>query len=226
MKKNNGFTLIEVLIALFIFSILAILTMRGIQSTLEAKKRSQQALTQLAELEQAYLIIQNDIEQIINRNVIEPSGGIKLAFITPVDNLTSSGTKSGLKEQFGYNRLEFSRTGDINYLLNHKVSDLLRVAYYQDDDKLVRHTWRQIDPTKNTYVDKRRLLTNLDKLNISFVDANGKTLETWQAMPAKTSINPSQPTMNLPRGIIIDFNIKEYGNIEWIFALPEILNKA
>lgn len=223
--KITGLSLIEVMIALFIFSILAILSMRGIKNTYLAKEKSQTNLEQLAELETAYIIFQKDIEQIVNRNVLEPSGGIKLAFLTPVDNLTSSGTKSGLKDDFGYNRLEFSRTGNNTTMLINPVSDLQRVAYYQDEDKLIRHSWRQIDATKNTYVDKRRLLSNLENLSIFFVDSFGRKSQIWQPKPALISINPDQPTLELPRGIVINLKIKQYGSIEWIFNLPEVLNQ-
>ncbi|MBP9722462.1 MAG: type II secretion system minor pseudopilin GspJ [Gammaproteobacteria bacterium] len=225
-KNVNGFTLLEIMIALFIFSVLAILSMRGIKTTYMAKEKSQLALDQLAELETAYVLIQKDLEQIINRNVFEPSGGIKLSFLMPIDNLTTSGTKSGLKDEFGYNRLEFSRTGNNTTMLNQRVSDLLRVAYYQNEDKLIRHSWRQIDPTKNTLVDKRRLLTHLEQLDFYFIDNMGRKSQVWQPKPAQVSINPSQPTLELPRGIIMNFKVKQYGNIEWLFILPEVLNKA
>ena len=227
VNNNSGFTLIEVLVAMSIFAILAILTLRGLNTTMEAKTRSQHALDQLAEIEMSYIIIQRDIEQIINRNVTEPGGGIKLAFMTPIDNLTSAGTKSGLKEQDGYNRLEFTRTGDDdNAILAQKVSELLRVAYYHDQDTLVRNVWRQVDAASTTYVDKRRLLSNIEKLDISYIDAYGKVSQTWRAVPAKNNLNANQPTMMLPRGVIMSINIKNYGNIEWVFVLPEVLNRA
>lgn len=137
--KQKGFTLIEVLMALFIFSILAILTMRGLQTTLNAKQISQQKLEQLAEIEIAYSIIQQDIEQIVNRNVLEPSGGTKLAFLVPIDSKANIGLRSSLMNEFGYNHLEFTRTGGINTIIRPKVSDLVRVAYYEKDSLLVRH---------------------------------------------------------------------------------------
>ncbi len=227
ISNNSGFTLIEVLVALAIFAILTILTLRGLNTTMEAKTRSQKALAQLAEIEMSYIIIQRDIEQIINRNILRGDGDSRLAFMTPIDNLTSEGTKSGLKEEFGYNRLEFTRTGDDdNAILNHKVSQLLRVAYYQDRGELVRHAWRQVDATAATYVDKRRLLSNIEKLEISYVDAYGKASQTWRAVPAKYNLNPNQPTMALPRGIQMSFAIKDYGSIDWVFVLPEVLNRA
>ena len=53
IRKNKAFTLIEVMIAIFIFSILAILSMRGLQTTLMAKKRSQEILDLLEIIQQS-----------------------------------------------------------------------------------------------------------------------------------------------------------------------------
>lgn len=223
-KKHKGFTLIEVLIALFIFAILAILTMRGVQTTLDAKHKSKVALDALSELEIAYTVMQEDIEQIVNRNAIEPRGGLKLAFLTLIDNQSSVGDRAGLKDKYGYNRLEFTRMGRSTSLLKNKVSSLQRVAYFQNEDKLIRHSWRQLDATSNTFVDKRRLLSNLEKFELYFVDSYGRKTPNWQLKPALRNPNPSQPSMELPRGIIVNFSIKQYGNIEWVFSLSEVLN--
>jgi general secretion pathway protein J len=196
--------------------------MRGIKTTFDAKVKSQKSFEQLAELQIAYTIIQKDLEQIVSRNVLEPTGGVKLSFITPHEYHY----RSDLKSSFGSNLLEFTRTGNNTIMLLQPVSDLLRVAYFQDQDRLIRHTWRQIDPTQDTLVDKRRLLTNLEKIDFYFVDANGKKSKIWQVRPVKNSVNPNQPTIELPRGIIVNFTIKKYGELEWVFALPGSLNKA
>lgn len=222
----KAFTLIEVMIALFIFSIIAILTMRGLQTTLNAKQTSQQALDVIAEIESAYTIIQQDIEQIINRNVKTTDGGIKLAFLVPVDNQASVGEKAATKTDDGYNRLEFTRTGVSGAMIRHRISDLQRVAYYQNDQMLVRHSWRQVDPEANSLVDKRRLLSKVEKLEFFYVDKFGRELQDWQVQKSSNPINKMQASIQLPHGIIMRFVIKDYGNIEWVFITPQVLEKA
>lgn len=229
MKKihnKQAFTLIEVLVALFIFSIIAILTMRGLQTTLTAKQSSQRVLDVLAEIETAYSIIQQDIEQVINRNVKASDGGLKLAFLVPVDNDASEGAKASAESEDGFNRLEFTRTGVSSAIIKYRVSDLQRVAYYQKGDMLARHSWRQVDPYSKSLIDKRRLLTKVEDLKIFFIDAYGRETGDWQVRKATYPINQMQTSMELPRGIIFRFNIKEFGNLEWVFVLPQVLDKA
>lgn len=221
-----GFTLMEVLIALFIFSILAILTMRGLQTTFAAKKQSKEVLDQLAELEIAYSVIQQDIEQIINRNVLEPNGGMKLAFLAPVDNRANSGFKASMESEYGYNRLEFTRTGVFNTIVNTPISDLQRVAYFLNKDVVVRHTWRQMDATTSTLVDRRPLLSEIEELSIYFIDQTGQKLDMPAVKPSYRGFNPLLPSMELPKGIVFNFKIKQYGDVEWVFTLPNVLNKA
>lgn len=225
IKNNQAFTLMEVLVALFIFSILSILTMRGLQSVLTAKQKAQKTLDLVAELEIAYSIIQQDIEQIINRTAKDTEGGIKLAFISPVDNQASKGELAGAVTEDGYNRLEFTRAGVSTSLISYRTCDLQRVAYYHNKDKmLVRHSWRQVDPSKDTLVDKRRLIANVENLEIFFIDAYGRESEKWEVRQAKQTFGYMVASVEQPRGIRINFDIKDYGNIEWVFSLPQVLN--
>lgn len=222
----QAFTLIEVMIALFIFSIIAILTMRGLQTTLNAKQISQHALDTIAEIETAYTIIQQDIEQIINRNVANTNGLNKPALLVPIDNQASAGEKAATKTDDGYNRLEFTRTGVSGSMIRHRVSDLQRVAYYQNDQMLVRHSWRQVDPQANSLVDKRRLLSNVEKLEFFYIDKFGRELQDWKVQKANSTASKMQNNIELPHGIIMRFIIKNYGNIEWVFITPQILEKT
>lgn len=223
-SKYKGFTLIEVMIALFIFAILSILTMRGLQTTFMAKQKSKDALDQLAELEIAYSIMQQDLEQIINRNVLQPSGGFKLALLVPVDNTSSAGFKASMETELGYNRLEFTRTGVPAILVNQKLSDLQRVAYYQNGDRIIRHSWRQLDPVGDTAVDRRRLLTEVVDFKIYFVDEYGRKKDVWDVAPSKSAVQSTLPVIELPRGIVVQFSTKTYKDIEWVFILPQALN--
>lgn len=224
-KYSQAFTLMEVLVALFVFSILSILTMRGLQSVMTAKVKVQSTLDIIADLEVAYSVIQQDVEQIINRTVKDTQGGIKLAFIVPVDNEASAGELAGAKDENGYNRVEFTRAGVSSALISYKTSDLQRVAYFHNNQNmLVRHSWRQVDPIGDTLVDRRRLLSNVENLEIYFIDSLGRESNKWQIRQATKKFGYMIAGVELPRGVRFAFDIKDYGHIEWVFSLPQVLN--
>lgn len=224
-KYNKAFTLMEVLIALFIFSIIAIMTMRGLQTTLQARKTSQVLLDQLAELETAYMIMQNDFAQIINRSVKKPNGDNEAALIVPVKTQATSGEIVVGETEHGLNRLAFTRSGKNTDIIRYKTSDLERVAYFVKDGLLIRHSWRQLDPSGNTLVDRQRILSKLKTLEINFVDDLGRITQDWQFIAEPNKFNNNQTFMLMPKGIIIKADIEQYGGLEWVFSLPGIYNK-
>jgi general secretion pathway protein J len=193
--------------------------MRGIQTTFMAKKKSHDVLDHLAELENAYLILQNDLVQIIKRPVKNFDGSFKPAIYIPVDDKSSSGEKAAQSSENGYNRLEFTRTGNNMDLIKYPSSDLERVAYYLKDDMLVRHSWRQVDATEDTFVDKRRILSEVTSFSLYFIDELGRKSENWGSTNKIKRSDSLDGGISLPKGIVINFSIKNYGNIEWVYAL-------
>ena len=67
--NNKGFTIIEVLVALIILSMIAIITSNILQSSLESEKISSQRLNSIKELNLASSILRRDIRQIANVSI-------------------------------------------------------------------------------------------------------------------------------------------------------------
>ena len=100
MKKQQAYTLIELLIALFIFAILASIVMGGIYSILNLRESHLEHAQRLGQLQKTLLIMERDIEQMVDRQIRNPRGTYDEPF------------------QFEKNAnetiIEFTRTGFIN----------------------------------------------------------------------------------------------------------------
>ncbi len=71
LPNSTGFTLLELLVALSIFSIVAVLAYGGLDSVLEQRILTEESAERLATLQKTYLIIQRDIEQLVPRTYSE-----------------------------------------------------------------------------------------------------------------------------------------------------------
>src|SRR3989338_4904860 len=67
MKKNRGFTLIEIIVALFIFAIVGVLAAMSLNTMIRAHKRLDVADSHLLQLEISMTMMRRDIAQIIDR---------------------------------------------------------------------------------------------------------------------------------------------------------------
>lgn len=176
LYRARGFTLIEVLVASSIFSIVSIAAFAGFQVINKTKTQQEYALNQLTELERTFLIMGQDISQMIPRAISDELGGVRL----PIEVSNYSGTV-----------LEFSRSGWVNPAPESLParSEIQRVAYTAIDGKLQRITWYQLDRMIEGTEIKRTLLTDVDALRWRFLDKKRE----WQDFWPPTDADPEDP---------------------------------
>ena len=80
ITKNKGFTLLEILIALFIFTILSMMLVKSLHSVIDLSSRTDQHATRLRQMQMALLILSRDIEQIVDRPIFIASGAKEASF--------------------------------------------------------------------------------------------------------------------------------------------------
>ena len=68
-RRQNGFTLIEILVALFIFALVALISGQLLSRTISAQDRLQDRGERLALVHRAMQIMQRDMLQLTNRSV-------------------------------------------------------------------------------------------------------------------------------------------------------------
>ncbi len=204
MKTQQGFTLLELLIASIIFAIMAIMAYGGLANVMDNSKASERALKRLQQIQQSISVISRDFTQLVPRAIRDEYGNTKPALIagTNIDNL-----------------VEFTRGGRVNpaKLLR---STLLRVAYQFDDEKLVRLQWPQLDRAPGITPKKTMLIDNVDEVTLRFLDQNGKWSEQWPPLNSASSTggNNAGNTGKL-YAIEIILKLNDWGEIRRLYAL-------
>lgn len=150
MKKKSGFTLIEVLIALAVFAILASITSSTLYYAFNTRTRVNEQSERLSALQLTISIVQQDISQTAERAIRGNDMRLFPIFIGRPDYV------------------EFTRDGDVNPGSVEKRSSLKRVALVCQNNSLLRRTWDTLDPfDRNTHADKV-LVSNLSDCHFGF----------------------------------------------------------
>ena len=201
LNRQQGFTLLELLIASIIFAIMAVMAYGGLDNVLDNTESSEQALSRLQQVQQSISIINRDFSQLMPRAVRDEYGNMQPALntVNDIDNL-----------------IEFTRGGRTNpaKLLR---STLVRVAYQLDDEKLVRLQWPQLDNAPGAEAKKTTLIDNVESVTLRFLDQKAEWQDQWPPVNIGASIDNTTTTR--PLAIEIVLNLTDWGEIRRLYAM-------
>ncbi|MBA2711125.1 MAG: GspJ family T2SS minor pseudopilin variant LspJ [Tatlockia sp.] len=200
-KKSLGFTLIEILIALSVFAILATITGSAMYYAFNTRARVTEQADRLNTLQLALILIQRDTEQIVTRNVRGNDMHIFPAF-------------DGQPLEF-----EFTRAGFANPDSREKRSILKRIAILCQNKQLVRRTWITLDTSDRKAYRDKVLIDNLSDCNFTYLNQNLQVLNEWRA----NAFQQNQSAEPLPKAIQMNITVDNWGNINYLFPIQEAL---
>lgn len=201
---ESGFTLLELLIAIAIFSIIVSFVYASLNTVLNSKQRNDEYLAWLAKLQLGLNLMERDIEQSVNRPIRNEFGDTQGAMI--------SGSISGLL-------LELTRGGHANPMLLPR-SDLQRVGYQLDEEKLYRLTWPALDRAQETEPRRQLLFDGVKDVDLTFFDQGMERRDQW---PPSTNLGNDQPVAALPKGIEVNLELDKWGKLRRLFHVSEAI---
>jgi general secretion pathway protein J len=198
-KNQNGFTLLELIVALGIFALLAAMGYSGLNSVMTARQITTQHAERLSQLQMAFLWLGRDIEQAVDRSIRDEYG---------VVNPAMRGVETGLYQ------LELTRTGWRNPA-GRARSNLQRVAYGLREGKLIRIYWNVLDRAQDSKPLESVLLDGVDKLELRFLTTGNK----WQASWPSSQLGGVASTTP-PRVVEVTLETAAEGRITRLFRVP------
>ena len=198
--RSHGFTLLELLVALAIFGLLATLSYGGLQTVMNQEAQTKIAADQLGELQKLFMLMQRDIEQIVLRPIRDEYGDEQPPLV-------------------GSNVLQLTRAGWRNPV-GRKRSTLQRVAYAYEDEHLVRFSWYVLDRAQDTQPQVQPLTDAVEALRFRYLGADNEWIEQWPDPQAAVNTAEGAEVELLPKLVEVTIEHKTYGPIVWLFQMP------
>lgn len=197
--KQKGFTLIEIIIALAVFAIMASLCAYILTQSFDINKRLKQQALRHHRIELAMVLLRRETQQIINRPIRGNEQSLFPAFIAHPDSL------------------EFTRSGDINPNAVAQRSTLKRVAYLCYGHQLIRRTWPLLDSPDRRQFNSQILLDNLHSCSFTYLDNQQQSHFEWKIRPNRDRKEQISP---LPASIICHLDWGKLGALDLVLPLP------
>ena len=192
-RHNNGFTLIEVMVALAVFGVMALLAYMSLGQTLANADMLTARMDRLQSVQRTISYLSSELLQATPRSVRVELGD------APTPALQSS---------FGSDfALQLTHGGWPNPA-GVPRSTLQRTAYRIEDGELLRYHWNVLDRTANNTPLATVMLENVDRLTFRFLQLNDEWTEQWPPLDAQATSNT-----NLPRAVEIVLALPDEGEI-------------
>jgi general secretion pathway protein J len=193
-RSEGGFTLLEILLALFIFAIISLILTATLHNILNNQSRLQQRSQSFAEVQITLMLFSRDFEQIVNRPILNFSGTPETALV-------------GYAQQITFTHAGFDNPGNVEHR-----STLQRARYRLESGKLIREVWPVLDQSPHTQPTKRILMKDITDLRFSYLTEQGRLEKIWPGNDKEKN--------KLPRAIQVYLMTKQWGKISQLFIIP------
>ena len=208
--RRSGFTLIEVLVAIFIAAVMFAIGYRALSQAMIERDALNTKQTRINEIQRGMRIVAQDFAQIAAR---------------PARDMQGNGE---LQSAIGANQRDntlvtFSRTGWSNPAGLQRPAEE-RVRYRFLDGSLIREHWLSVDPALNAEPRQRVVLTRVKSVEVRFLDPVTRNWRTdWPPAAPTGPVGPLQiDDILMPRPMAIEFTIvfDDWGRVQRLFEVP------
>ena len=209
LMRTRGFTLIEVVIAMFIAAIMFAIGYGAINQALRDRDSLNVSQERVTEIQRGMRVIAQDFAQAVARAARDTSGTGQL-----MPAMIANGSSDII--------VTFTRAGWGNPAGIQRPSEQ-RVRYRFFDGDLVREHWLSVDPALNTEPRQRTLLTKVTAVEIRFLDPVSRQWRTDLPSGGATGqVPPNSVSLLLTRPLAIEFTVvlEDWGRVTRLFEIP------
>lgn len=197
-RHSRGLTLIELLVAVAVFTIVAAAAYSGLITVLETREHTDRRAERLAAVQRTVDTLGDDLRQGLPRSVRTDLRGQGHALTDGPDP----------RDVVRVTRGGWLNPADLDR------STMLRVHWRLEDDGRLMRSWQtRPDAVAGTPTTRRLQLTDVERVETRFLDAEGEWQERW---PVDLTARRSD---ELPQAVEVTLELDDWGVIERLFAL-------
>lgn len=196
--KQSAFTLTEILVALFVFSVVVAGALQVFTFVQNATDSNDKQIQRLREVQMAIRQLEEDIRYLVPRTRRDEYGDTSPLIVGESSSVNSY--------------LEFTRAGWRNPAKLTR-SELQHLKYEFVDDELLRHHWIYVDPAQDGQELTRVMLTGVTEFKVEFLEEDNWK-EDW------IIDRGSKGTM--PEAIKVTIELDDFGEIYRLFPMPDL----
>jgi len=193
-NRSQGFTLIEIMVAVAIFGVMSVLAWGSLGRSLTNAELLTDRMDRLQAIQRTVRYLSSDLTQTSPRSVRSELGDTQMPAI--MSSLTSEFaielTHGGWRNPVGLPR-----------------STMQRTAYRLEEDELVRYHWNVLDRTYANEPVATVLLDNVESLLFRFYTDNGESSDVW---PPQSALGGTGIRLR-PRAVEIVLSLPNEGEI-------------
>jgi general secretion pathway protein J len=199
--RGRGFTLLELMVALFIAAVMFAMGYGAISQALTSRNSLKEQQAHLLELQTAMRVLEQDFVQLAARPVRQAIGD------EPAQPALQ-GAVPGIQPIVALTRAGWANTAGL------QRPGLQRVAYFLENGTLRREHWNVLDPTLASMTTKRDLLGHVKSVTFRYLDINRQWLEQWPPATSCPTCAYSEPTLrSRPLAVEITLDTENWGKI-------------
>jgi general secretion pathway protein J len=192
-RQYQGFTLIEMVIAVAIFAVMMVIAFPGLTHIAKVGEQVGQSNRRLSELQFALTYLNRDWTQVSSRKILDQYGD-EQPHIVIEDNSIS-----------------FTHSGWSN-LLQQKRSELQRVQYLVKENQLIRQYWTSLDQATAEEPISTVLIDGVESFIVHFIDGSEQAIERWPQGVQR---------VDKPIALRVEIDVKQFGQVHRIMEIPE-----
>ncbi len=192
--RQQGFTLIEIMVAVAIFAVMSVMAWGALSRSLTDAEMLTARMDRLQAIQRSVRFLVTDISQTAPRSVRNELGDTQMPAIL-----------SSLTGDFA---LELTHGGWNNPAGLPRGSQQ-RSAYRLEEDELVRYHWTVLDRTYSNEPVATVLLDDVESLLFRFYDDSGASSEVW---PPQSAVGSSSARLR-PRAVEVVLSLGDVGEI-------------